>query len=1103
MTGSLLAEIKIPLRYLRTDQMIRSFILLLLAASACMDPKGEEEIQSKSLFKKVSSDSSGIAFRNELESQPDLSIIEYLYFYNGAGVAAGDINNDGLTDLYFAANQGPNKLYLNKGDLKFEDITSSSGISSFHGWSTGVNLVDINGDGFQDIYVCQVGKYKNLTGRNLLFINNRDLTFTESAEKWGLDFQGFSTQAAFLDYDRDGDLDMYLLNHSVHTRRSYRSADSRNEFDELAGDRLYENQLVQGAEEFVDISGKAGIYQSSQGYGLGVVAADINEDGWTDIYVGNDFHENDYLYINQKDGTFKETLTERIGHTSRFTMGVDIADMNQDNHPDIFSLDMLPYDARILLKSAGEDPNKVTEIKLRYGYAPQLARNNFQLNKGDGTFSEIALFTETYATDWSWSVLLQDFNNDTRTDIFISNGIYKRPNDLDYINYLSNINLSLYSDEEQDSVENELIRRMPTLKIPNFLYLNKGEYDFSNNPSVSGFKEGTYSNGAVYADFDNDGDLDLAINNVNQKASLLENKTDSLNYLKIKLNQDQANSYALGSKVTVYADDLRISREVTSSRGFMSGVSPMIHFGLGDIQSVDSVDIQWTNGYLERFYDLQKNSLHQLNKKSGKKIIPAVSEKGSYFTLESMPFAHSENRFNDYEQEPLIPHKLSQEGPAFAMSDLNSDGYPEVFLGGAYGRSPKFYQGNKSGFRKSTVRAFENDRSFEDVAAVFTDIDNDGDQDLYVASGGSEYEEMSASLQDRIYLNKDGIFTRLNTPLPVFNGSCVAPYDYDDDGDMDFFVGSRSVPGVYGAFPESVLLENRNNRFLIKQRMKIGMVTDAKWSDLNGDGQSELVAVGEWMPLSIFQFDQERTLINKTKDFGTDSTHGWWNTVEIADINKDGKPDILAGNLGLNSKLKASREKPVHLYVADFDFNGTSDPILFYYRDDQFIPFASRDELIGQLPMLKKNFVSYARFSQVRSIEDLFEGLKLPAMQVRKAFELRSGTFINKENTFDFKPFPPEAQFSPVQDLEIVNINNDDLPDIVIVGNFFGAVSAFGKYDASGGMVITGQGEGKFEFREFLSIPDQNSYRHIRFIEDDLLVISNNGKSLLLKFVGK
>lgn len=1054
-------------------------------------------------FENVPVEHSNIEFQNTLIEDDDLNIIEYLYYYNGGGVAIGDINNDGLEDIYFTANQTSDKLYLNLGNLKFKDITKEAGIKTDSTWSTGVTMDDINNDGLMDIYVCKVGKYKSMKAHNLLYINQGGNKFIESSSSYGLDFSGFSTQASFFDYDKDGDLDMYLLNHSVHTPRSYGDIRIRHVKDTLAGDILFENKLVQGENKFIDVTSESGIYSSPLGYGLALITSDINDDGLIDIYVGNDFHENDYLYINQGDKTFKESISDYINHTSRFTMGVDVGDINNDCKADIFSLDMMPYDKEIFLKSAGEETDKVSRIKKNFGFENQYSRNTFQLNRDNASFSEVALFTNTFATDWSWSVLIQDFDNDGLNDLFITNGIYKRPNDLNYINYLSNINFSKYSQTKQNEIEHKLIEEMPTINLTNVVFHNKGNLQFERFSDQAGFTP-SYSNGAAYSDLDNDGDLDLVVNNINEQAFLLENKSSDItnnNYISFSLKGNIQHPCVNGAKLYVFANGSKQFKELTNARGFQSSSTHKLNFGLGKIKTVDSVQVYWLDNTIQTEKNLAINQNHIINKTNSTSVLNKSPLHSQSKTSKRFPYVHIENPYLDYEFESLIPEKLSTEGPAVVKADFNNDGMEDIYIGASKFQAPSFFIQQKNGkYIKVKETAFMKDIMYEDVDAASFDYDNDGDLDLYVMSGGNEKPEGDPQLEDRIYIN-DGHanFKRLGLTLIRTNGGSVSAADFDGDGLEDLFIGNRSVPGAYGLSPESYILKNNGDKgFVIVDRQKFGMVTDSKWIDMNNDNLLDLVIVGDWMPVTILINTGNLKFQNKTKELGLEDTQGLWNVISVSDLDNNGYQDLILGNAGLNLKWKASKEKPVKLYVHDFDKNEQLDPIIFYDFFGKYVPFPSKDKLAGQLPSLKKKFLDYSKFAKIKSIKDLTGIAEKDILVNKKICELRSMIFFNSGSELSATPLRDEAQLSTIEDIYIEKKGNTT--DIFFVGNYFGFTTELGESSSNSGGKITINNKGEQILYDQLPLRSNLNCRKIEKLSDNkLLVIANNDKSYIIE----
>ena len=761
---------------------------------------------SSSLFEKLSYSETNINFRNDLKENDLFNLIEYLYFYNGGGVATGDVNNDGLIDIYLSSNQGSNKLYLNKGNFQFKDITYDAGVESINEWKTGVTLVDVNGDGFIDIYQNRLGGYKDIQGRNQLFINNGDLTFTEKARDYGIDFEGFSTHSAFFDYDGDGDLDLYLLNHSVHTERSYGNYKLRFERSEKSGDKLFRNDIDKGLTYFTDVSEESGILSSNIGYGLGVAVSDINRDGCDDIYISNDFRENDYLYLNNCDGTFTESLENFLNHTSRFSMGNDIGDINNDQYPDIFVLDMLPDDEETLKRSAGEDSYEIYEMKLGFGFNKQFSRNTLQLNNKNNSFSEISQLSNIHATDWSWSTLIEDFDLDSRNDIHITNGIVKRPNDMDYINFISNENLGGGLSQNPNLNNKQLLDQMPDGKVRNYAYRNLGDLDFEDVSEEWGLNYLGYSNGSTYDDFDNDGDFDLVVNNINDNSILYRNKANESrigNFLKINFNGSNNNLFGIGAKVLLWDKNKSVYKENFLNRGFMSSKSSGLIFGLGNSKSVDSLMVIWPSRKTQKIYNIDANTVLTLIEKDAENDYENLKEENIIFKTKKnngIKFTHKENIFNDFNRERLLPFMISREGPAIAVSDINSDGNNDIFFGSASFSKSELYLGTDDGnYILNKNDFFDSDFLAEDVDAIFFDADGDADLDLYVVSAGNEFPTTAKSIRDRLYIWENKNFVKKdNLPDIGQHGSVVTSYDYDNDGDNDLFIGGRVISGKYG-----------------------------------------------------------------------------------------------------------------------------------------------------------------------------------------------------------------------------------------------------------------------------------------------------------------
>ena len=1089
-----------------------ALILALLAACRAADSADPPP----PLFELLPPSETGISFVNELPEDTAFNILNYLYYYNGGGVAAGDVDGDGRPDLFFTSNLGPDRLYLNRGDFRFEDVTERAGVAGPEGWTTGVAMADVNGDGHLDIYVSGVS-YLTMQGRNVLWINDGDGTFTDRTAQYGLEHVGYSTQAAFLDYDADGDLDMYLLNHSVHTERGVSSRPQRSPHPR-AGDRLFRND---GAH-FTDVTADAGIHSGVEGYGLGVVASDLNLDGCIDIYVANDFQENDFLYLNDCDGTFTESIASAIGHTSRFSMGVDAADFDNDGQPDLAVVDMLPEREDILKTSANAESFNVHNLKLRAGYHAQYARNTLQLNRGGGRFSEIAYLAGVHATDWSWSPLFADLDNDGRKDLFITNGIYRRPNDLDYINYVGNEAVQASLAKGITSENLGIIEQMPRVPLANYAYRNEGDLTFTNVAREWGLAQPGFSNGAVYVDLDDDGALDLVVSNVQAPASVYRNRARERrenHFLQLRLRGAGANTAGIGARVVVRHDGATQMLEQMPTRGFQSSVDPRLHFGLGSSTRVDSLIVVWPDRRFQILTDIPADTaivLAQDDADGGWSYRPGHAVR-PLFTDESARLGaaiqHHENTFFDYNREPLMPHLLSSEGPALATGDVNGDGLDDLYVGGAKWQAGRLLVQRRDGtFRSASERTFALDSLYEDVDAAFFDADGDGDLDLYVVSAGNEFAGVDEPLRDRLYINDGrGAFRRDTTALPDFreNGSCVVPGDFDGDGDVDLFVGSRVVSRSYGLIPKSHLLRNEGGgRFsdvtldLAPTLSEAGMVSSAVWMDDDGDGRLDLVVVGEWMPVRVFRQESGR-FVDRTAESGLSESSGWWNSVAAADLNGDGREDLVLGNLGLDSYIRATPEEPARLYVHDFFENGTIEQILTVYRGGVSYPLAGRDDIARLMPPLRSRYVTYASFGASR-IEDILPAPELAAATVLEAKRFASSVAIARGNgTFDLQPLPVEAQFAPVYASLADDFDGDGRIDLLLAGNFHGVTPLLGRYDASYGVLLRGTGDGRFEAVNMaesgLAIEGQvRDLEPLRHAGGRLVAVARNDDSLLL-----
>lgn len=1043
-------------------------ILLMYVFSACRE--GQQK-----LFSDLDSDDTGIDFRNLIIEDENLNFGSYIYFYNGAGVAIGDINNDGLQDVFFTGNMVKNRLYLNKGDFTFQNITEQSLVAEKQGWCTGASMVDINGDGYLDIYVCRSADDDSLRRENLLFINNHDLTFTESAKKYGLADNGYSTQAAFFDYDKDGDLDCFVLNHSVS---KYALGVSENpEFRNMRSpeymSRLYRNN--EGV--FVDVSSEAGIISNVLSFGLGIALSDFNEDGWTDMYVSNDFSEPDYLFINNGNGTFSESLAQSMDLISQNSMGSDAADYNNDGLVDLITLDMLPEDN--YLQKTHQRPNNFdkAELLIDRGFQPQYVRNMLQKNNGDGTFSEVGQHAGISNTDWSWSALFSDFDLDGQKDLLVTNGYVKDFVDLDFMAYLTDKVVKREQGAGKDGLK-EGIAQMPTIKIANYIYKNIDGAAFENKTDDWGLGKPLVSSGAAYADLDNDGDLDIVINNTNDRASVYRNNSRAklgTNYIRIKLEGTTQNINGIGAKVKVFCRDTIYYQEQFPVRGYQSSVDMTLNFGLGNNTSIDSVMVIWptNSAEIKRKIDANQTTTFKASNAAIKHNYnrPAISPLFKEGDLQKI--RHVENTYSDFTRQTLLMNYLSREGPCMASADVNKDGFQDLFIGGAKGsRAEIWLQDAKGNFSNSQQPAIARDSMSEDVEATFFDANGDGHADLYVASGGYEFEESDSLLQHRLYINDGkGKFSKDLFALPVmkFAGGAVAVDDMDGDGDLDMYVGGRAVPGKYPLAQAGQLLVNNgkgkftdNIEALAPGLSDCGMVTDAVWCDINKDGKKDLVVVGEWMPILVF-INSGEGLKNMSTSYISKQTSGWWNRIVADDIDNDGDVDLVVGNYGTNTQIKASELQPASLIYDDFDGNGSVDPLFCYYIKGRSYPAVSRDDLVEQIPSLKKKVNDYATYAKA-SIEDLFTADQLKKAKRLNAVMLESVILQNKNgSSFDIVRLPKEVQVAPVYSIDVADFNKDGIKDIIVGGNNKWTRVQFGRDRANHGVVVQGTRTGEFK----------------------------------------
>ncbi|WP_411032120.1 VCBS repeat-containing protein [Spongiimicrobium sp. 3-5] len=1028
-------------------------------------------------FKRVGSSHSGIDFTNTIEENDSINVFSFMNIYTGAGVAVGDINNDGLTDIYFSGNMVSGRLYLNKGNLQFEDISDKAGILN-KSWGTGVTMVDINQDGFLDIYVCVSGGAPIPQRANLLYINNGDLTFTEKAEEYGLADTRQSMQAAFFDFDKDHDLDLYLLvNPAAYEHGVNSSMPRKLNGESISTDRLYRND---GNGKFTDVSTEAGILV--EGYGLGVGISDINNDSWPDIYVSNDFIGNDILYINQGDGTFKDQISDQIKHTSYAGMGNDVADIDNNGKPDIVVLDMRPEDntrQKLIISSTGYDR---FQMMLEAGYDPQYSRNTLQLNQGEDKFSEIGFLAGVSSTDWSWSALLADYDNDGYKDMYVTNGFLRDLGNLDYIHYQNIYDNPLGDVDTKIKQKLSSINELPKAQLINYAYRNKGDMTFENVSENWGIEDPSCSNGAAYADLDNDGDLDLIVNNVDQPAFLYENLRDrqpANNALSIRLKGKKGNLGGIGAKIKITTPSTSQYYEHYLSRGYESSVDPTIHFGLGEHKKASSIEIWWPDNSYQLLENTNSDQLLVLDQ-SKASFQEASGYSAQKNTLVSnitdslgIGFEHREDPMVDFKLQPILPHMHSRNGPGMAVADINADGYEDFYIGGAAGQAGQIFlqQGNGTFSQDSLAQ----DKEYEDMGSLFFDANADGHPDLYIVSGGVQISDDDKNYQDRLYLNDGaGNFVKSDAlPNIPTSGSNVTAIDFDQDGDLDLFVGGRVNPGKYPMPAKSYLLENLHDQDPNNLKFRdisnsidgwdiLTMVSSALWTDYDGDGWRDLIAVGEFMPVVFFHNENGKLVY--VKDIpDLDKTEGWWNSIAGGDFDNDGDTDYILGNLGLNSKYNASPDEPLCIYAKDYDKDGRIDPVMCYYIDGENYIAHTRDEIITQINAMRVRFKTYQQFAET-TFEKSFLPEELKDSYVVKSHNLASSYMENLGNgSFKMRSLPLNVQIGPVEGIVIEDIDLDGNEDIVLTGNSYATEVAMGRFDAFMGAVLLGDGSGGFK----------------------------------------
>jgi len=1068
--------------------------VLVLIATGCkktadtVPPEEEVLVETDVKFTLLSPQETGVGFVNQMHEDFDLNVFNFEYMYNGGGVAAGDVNGDGLPDIYFSSSLFSNRLYLNQGNFKFVDVTAVSGVDAGKGFKTGVTMADINGDGRLDIYSCRTSKTDNGLKNDFLFINmgNRQENglsipvFEDQAKKLGIEDNSNTNHACFFDYDRDGDMDLFLLNHKLgfqtanKVRIQERPDGSKARFSEpetpFESNKLYEN--VNGV--FKEVTKKAGMVSSA--YGLSATAADINKDGWMDLYVANDYVEPDFIYINNHDGTFTDHYTRMLKHSSQSSMGSDIADFNNDGLVDIIVMDMKPEDPIRYKKLMHNMLYDRYNLLVQYGYGRQVGRNVLQLNNGNGTFSEIGQYAGIATTDWSWGSILADFNNDGWKDVYIANGYRKDVTDMDYFNFFRDsiqktggLTTKRFPDIEQ------YIANLPEQKIANYLYINNTNLSFSNVSKGAGLDQLSFSNGSAYADLDQDGDLDLIVNNIDQPAFIYRNEVSGKNWLQIDVQDNKGNTEGIGASADIYAGGIHQYAMLITNKGFFSTSEPILHFGLGNSSVIDTIIFTWPDGPKEMMTSVKANQRIIWKRGTGTSYTPkAKKAPAPLFTKSNslQEWVHQENDFVDLKRERLLPYMLSAEGPCLAIGDVNGDKLEDIYTGNGSGfAAALFIQKPDNSFVAIPSQTFLNDIVYEDCGAQFNDFDGDGDQDLMVISGGNAFNPNALEYLSRYYLNDGkGSFSRVaNFPIIRTNAGAILAVDIDQDNDMDVIIGGRSTPGSFPVAPKSYLLKNEKGKFVDVTKdffpalENLGMITDIEAADLDGDGRKELIIAGDWMPISIFSFDG-KVMTDRTSSYGLEKSSGWWKSVALDDIDGDGDQDIVAGNIGLNNRLHASEKYPLTLIANDFDGNGSLDPLMCYYYQGKLYPYVGKDAIIGQIPKLKKKYVRYGPYS-IATIQDIFTSSELEGSLNLYAHTLETTLFINDQKKFVAKTIPYQAQFNPVYDVVIKDFDGDGKKDILMAGNFLYSETETGEMDAGNGTLLLQQADGSFAYR--------------------------------------